>query len=94
MSYKLEFNILALREWKKLDTVLQKQFKKKLEERLLKPHVQSSSLRQIPNCYKIKLRNAGYRLVYQVFDDRVVVQVVAIGKRDRNLVYKKASDRL
>ena len=37
----------------------------------------------------IALRSAGYRLVYQVFDDRVVVVVVAVGKREHDLVYSR-----
>ena len=46
------------------------------------------------DCYKIKLRKAGYRLVYQVEDERVTVVVIAVGRRDRNLVYEAASQRL
>jgi mRNA interferase RelE/StbE len=46
------------------------------------------------DCYKIKLRKAGYRLVYEVRDEEVVVLVVAIGKRERNAVYKTAAKRL
>ena len=42
--------------------------------------------------YKIKLRNAGYRIVYQVKDHELIVLVVAVGKRERNEVYK-ASER-
>ncbi|MEP8111190.1 type II toxin-antitoxin system RelE/ParE family toxin [Aeromonas caviae] len=48
----------------------------------------------MPDCYKIKLRGAGYRLVYQVQDDRVVVFVVAVGKREREEVYLEAMSRL
>ena len=33
--------------------------------------------------YKIKLRSLGYRLVYRVDDTRIVVMVVAVGKRDK-----------
>jgi mRNA interferase RelE/StbE len=36
----------------------------------------------------------GYRLVYQVQDDRVVVFVVAVGKREREQVYLDAGSRL
>jgi hypothetical protein len=43
---------------------------------------------------KIKLRAAGYRLVYRVDDEVVAVVVVAVGRRDRNLVYKIAAGRL
>lgn len=42
------------------------QFKKKLEERLLTPRVPSAALSGMPDCYKIQLRAAGYRLVYRV----------------------------
>ena len=48
----------------------------------------------MPDCCKIKLRAAGYRLVYQVFDERVVVVVVAVGKREDSTVYRKAGKRL
>ena len=34
-----------------------------------------------PTAIKIKLKNAGYRLAYRVDDSRVVVIVVAVGKR-------------
>ncbi len=48
----------------------------------------------MPDCYKIKLRSVGYRLVYRVYDDRIVVQVIAVGKRERNEVYKAAAGRV
>jgi mRNA interferase RelE/StbE len=87
MSYKLKFLPTALKEWKKLDNSIQSQFKKKLIERLEKPHVLSSKLSGFENHYKIKLRASGYRLVYEVIDNDLFVLVVAIGKRDRNTVY-------
>jgi len=62
---------------------LQEVFKNKLAERLKDPHISSSLL-----------RGAGYRLVYQVRDKEVVVVVIAVGKRDRNLVYKMAKGQL
>lgn len=81
MSYELEFKKSALKEWKKLDSSIQKQFKAKLEKRLIQPRVEADRLRGGVG-YKIKLRSSGYRLVYTVHDDRVVVEVVAIGRRD------------
>ena len=87
MSYSLEFKESALKEWRKLDSSLREQFKKRLAERLEEPRVESARLSGMPDCYKIKLRSVGYRLVYQVFDDRVVVVVVAVGKREHDLVY-------
>lgn len=93
MSYSLEFRESAWKEWQKLDHPLREQFKAKLQERLGKPRVESARLSGLPDCYKIKLRAAGYRLVYQVFDERVVIVVVAVGKREDGAVYRKAGRR-
>jgi len=61
-----------------------KQFKKKLAVRF------SGS----KNRFKIKLRSAGYRLVYEVLEKKLIVAVVAVGKRERQAVYKAASKRI
>jgi mRNA interferase RelE/StbE len=93
MSYELEFLESALKEWKALDANTREQFRKKLRERCENPHVPSAKLRGSSDRYKIKLRSAGYRLVYTVEDDRLVVLVIAIGRRDRSEVYEKAKHR-
>ena len=94
MSYSLEFKESALKEWQKLDGAIREQFKKKLAERLERPRVASARLSGMIDCYKIKLKNAGYRLVYQVNDKRIVVIVVAVGKRENFAVYRSAEGRL
>ena len=94
MSYRLRFHQLALLEWKKLDGSLRAQFKKKLEERLSNPRVPSAALSGMVDCFKIKLRSAGYRLVYRVDDDVVFVTVIAVGRRDKNQVYTQALARV
>lgn len=94
MTYKLTFLQDALKEWKKLSSDIQEQFKKKLAERLKHPHIKSAKLSGMKDCYKIKLRSVGYRLVYRVYDERIVIQVVAVGKRDKNIIYRKSRDRL
>lgn len=93
MSYELEFFEEALAEWQRLDGSIKAQFKKKLAERLEQPRVPASKLSGHPDRYKIKLRSIGYRLVYEVQDGRLVVLVVAVGKRDKNAVYKAAEGR-
>lgn len=93
-KYALEFNAQALREWGKLGNTIQLQFAKKLKERLENPRVEADKLLDIPTCYKIKLRSIGYRLVYEVIDSRLVVTVIAVGKRERSKVYDSASKRL
>jgi mRNA interferase RelE/StbE len=94
MTYKLVFKQDAQKEWHKLDDTIRQQFKKKLKEHLANPRVEAARLSGMKDCYKIKLRSAGYRLVYEVRDQEVVVSVVAVGKRDKNQVYKIAAKRL
>ena len=93
MSYKLRFHEQAFKEWKKLGATLQEQFKKKLAERLEQPRIPSAALSGMSDCYKIKLK-AGYRLVYRVEDDIVYVTVIAVGKRERSIVYGTAHSRM
>jgi len=94
MTYELVFKQDALKEWKKLDSTIKIQFKKKLIERLSQPRIEYDRLNGMKNCYKIKLRKAGYRLVYQVRDLDVIISIVAVGKRERNSVYKIAAKRI
>jgi mRNA interferase RelE/StbE len=93
MTYELEFSEKAWKEWKKLGANLREQFKKKLQERLLNPHVSADRLSGLGNAYKINLRSAGYRMVYRVKDEVLVVTVIAVGKRERGDVYKDAGER-
>jgi len=94
MTYKLRFHELALIEWNKLDGSIKSQFKKKLAERLEQPRLKSSALSGMKDCYKIKLRQPGYRIVYRVDDDIVSVTVIAAGKRDKEKVYQDAGKRI
>ena len=93
MSYDLKFLPSALKEWKKLDPQIREQFKKKLSERLENPHVPASRLHGFTYHYKIKLRSAGYRLVYEVMEQEICVLVIAVGQRSGGVVYKKAIKR-
>jgi mRNA interferase RelE/StbE len=93
MTYELAFLDAALKEWRKLDNNTQDQFKKKLAERFSNPRVPAAKLSGSKDRYKIKLRNVGYRLVYEVRDEQLVVVVVAVGKRERDAVYKAAEKR-
>ena len=90
MIYKLDLKKSALKEWKKLGSTLQQQFKKKLIERLDNSHVPASKLSGADNMYKIKLRPSGYRLVYKVEDDVIIITVLAVGKPERSDEYRKA----
>jgi mRNA interferase RelE/StbE len=89
-SYSLEFLIVAKKEFDGLESGVRLQLLKKLQSRLQAPKVQADKLRGMPSCYKIKLRAMGIRLVYEVVDKRLVVLVIAVGRRDNNSVYENA----
>lgn len=92
--HTLQFVPSALREWNKLDPNIRLQLIKVLRSRLATPRIPKAALAGMKDCYKIKLRTVGYRLVYQVIDETVVVLVLAVGKRDGAEVYDLAKTRI
>jgi mRNA interferase RelE/StbE len=93
MTYKLKFLPSAKIEWDKLDNSIKSQFKNKLKKCLENPHIPANRLSGFDCAYKIKLRSAGYRLVYEADDFEITVFVIAVGKRENNTVYDKARSR-
>ena len=93
MTYKLDFLEEALAEWNKLNPSIKQPLKKQLIKVLQNPRIPKNKLSGYPNRYKIKLRSIGYRLVYEVIDDEVVVIVIAVGRRENNAVYDDANSR-
>ncbi|WP_431225964.1 type II toxin-antitoxin system RelE family toxin (plasmid) [Serratia sp. L9] len=94
MTYKIDFDDAAFKEWHKLGDTVRQQLKKKLAQIVKNPRVEANRLHSLPDCYKIKLHASGYRLVYKVEDETVVILVLAVGKRERLEVYKAATTRL
>lgn len=94
MTYKLTFLKSAKKEWDKLGETLKNPLKKKLVERLENPWVTKDKLTGMEDCFKIKLKSSGYRLVYRVLEKRVVIQVIAIARRDKEEVYRLAQKRM
>jgi mRNA interferase RelE/StbE len=93
--YKLKFHPDALDEWHRLDGSVKEPLRKALKKRLLNPHLPGSELHgSLSNCYKIKLRKHGYRLVYLVQDDELYVVVVSVDKREDLAAYKSALSRI
>ena len=83
----------ALKEWQKLDNSIKTQFKKKLKERLENPKVVKDKLRGYDDVYKIKLRDAGYRLAYQVKDAQITIIVLVVDRRENDEAYELLKDR-
>ncbi len=94
-TYRLKFTAAALAEWKALDGSVKETFRKLLKKRLLQPHLPGSALKgPLIGCYKIKLRQQGYRLIYTVEDEVLIVLVLTISKRENNAVYLSLSKKL
>lgn len=94
-NYQLKFDRDALKEWKKLDGSIKEEFKKALSRRLKSPIVESARLHgNLSNCFKIKSKSSGYRLIYTVVEAEVVVIVLAVGERDKQRAYIAARKRI
>ncbi len=92
--YGLAFLPEALKEWNALDKGVRAQFKKVLEKRLQNPILESARLRgDLRDCFKIKLQSSGHRLVYTIENRRLVVIVLAIGKREKLAVHKATAKK-
>ena len=94
-QYKLKFLPEALKEWHQLDGSIKVIFRKSLKKRLVQPKVPGSELHgDLKDCYKIKLLKHGYRLVYTIEDNELVVLVLAVDKREKSIAYQSALFRL
>jgi len=94
-KYRLKFLPEAIDEWNALDGSVKEVLRKALKKRLEQPHTPGAQLHgDLRNCYKIKLRKQGYRLVYSVEDDALVVLVLAVDKREDMAAYRSAVERL
>jgi len=94
-KYSLKFVPDAWREWQALDGSIKQALKPLLAKRLQNPHVPGALLHpELAGCYKIKLLKQGYRLVYMVEDDVLVVLVLSVGKRADSAAYLEATKRI
>lgn len=94
-KYSLKFVQDAWREWQALDGSIKQALKPLLAKRLQNPHVPGALLhRELAGCYKIKLLKQGYRLVYMVEDNELVVLVLSVGRREDSAAYRVAAKRI
>ncbi|MEA5534143.1 type II toxin-antitoxin system RelE/ParE family toxin [Crocosphaera sp. XPORK-15E] len=86
MSYQVELKSSAKRQFKKLSADIQRVILTKLEQLTLNPRPpQSQKMVGEDNTYRIRVGD--YRIIYEVFDHRLVVMVIRIGHRRE--VYRK-----
>lgn len=90
LTYEVAFRPNAAKASEKLGTADKRQLARKLAEKRLNPRVPGDAVREIPDGYRLKLRSAGLRLIYQVRDESLVILVLAVGRREREEAYRDA----
>lgn len=92
-NYEVAIHDDAEKEWAKLDGSIRRRFKEKLaNERLKHPRVAKDALRDLPDCYKIKITTPQYRLIYHVNDAKRLLTILTVATRDD--VYAELRARL
>lgn len=103
MKWKIEFIKEAQRDLKRLDPYNRRMILKAIDKTADRPlpppdgigkplgnHADS----KLSGYYKIKLRNLGYRVVYQLVMEKNVMRIIVISIRDDEAVYKEADRRI
>ncbi len=86
MSYTVEISSLATRQIKKLPPEIQIQVLAQLEELAEHPRPDDvTKLKGEDNTYRVRVKN--YRVVYEIFDEQLIVLIVKVGHRRE--IYRK-----
>lgn len=86
MNYRIELSPAASRQFKKLDTVIQKKLKPKITA--LAGNPRPRGVKKLEGAEELyRLRIGDYRIIYQIQDDRLIILIVKIG--DRKEIYRR-----
>jgi len=92
MRDALHFNTRTNRKWGALDGSIRAQFKKVLARQLEEPHILSARFADdLRDCYTIKPGDVGYQFAYRVDDGKILILVIATGRRDGEAIYRNAA---
>ena len=98
MNYKLELLAQAddgIAKFSNREKILiYKQFKKIINSPELGKILGNKNGYNLSGCRKMYADNKKIRIVYRIIDDKIIIEVVAVGKRNDMEVYDKASQRV
>ncbi len=98
MTYKIVLKIEADKELEELSNreriLVFKQFKKIASSPELGKLLGNRAEYNLSGCRKMYADRKRIRIVYTILDEQIVIEVIAIGKRDEMEVYKNAAERL
>ncbi len=81
--YTLAFLTSAQKEFKKLDSVVQKRIKKKLLLLVENPEILKNNIKPLKGEHqgKFRLRINQYRVIFQIKEDKLIITIIRIGHR-------------
>jgi len=81
--YTLNFLTSAQKEFKKLDSVVQKRIKKKLLLLVENPEILKNNIKPLKGEHqgKFRLRINQYRVIFQIKEDKLIITIIRIGHR-------------
>jgi len=95
--YNFKFHPQAKEELKKLNNSIQILFTKKLKQILNTPEIGiklgNKNNLNLTGLKKVYFNNKKHRIVYEIIEDKIIIYIIAVGKRENMEVYKKASAR-
>jgi len=98
MTYKITLKTEADEELEELSNreriLVFKQFKKIASSPELGKLLGNRAGYNLSGCRKMYADRKRIRIVYTILDEQIVIEVIAIGKRDEMEVYKNAAERL
>ena len=96
--YDYKFHPEAEKELEKLNRSVQILFAKALKKILKSPELGldlgNKNNFDLSGLKKMYFDNKRYRILYEIFEEEILIHLVAIGKRDKMDVYKKAGERV
>jgi len=78
--YKIEFKPRAIKQLKKLPTDIITKVSKKIDELAETPRP-GNCKKLTDSAHSYRIRIGDYRVVYSIYDDHLVIQVIKIGHR-------------
>lgn len=103
MKWKIEYINEAQRDLKRLDPYNRKAILKAIDKTAERPLPSPDGIgkplgnhasSKLSGYYKIKLRNLGYRVVYQLVKEGETMRIIVISIRDDEAIYKEAERRI
>lgn len=98
MRYSVTLTADAADDFRRLDGSLKqsvaKQLKKLETSPLLGEHLGNKAGLDLTGYYKLYSTKKGIRIVYRIVELKVIVEVVAIGKREELAVYRTSRKRI